>query len=203
MSDAINPYNAGPTAMPGAPTVVGVVDEVAYELAINDLVAFALDHQKKSPTIRRRRRVTCLLLPAVLFAVGALMLLVDVIGGAFVSFVGAATLLLVPSLQRRATARILAKVYAEGSNRAVLGWRRLSIGREGVVMISDLVESRIKWPAIEKIDTSNEHLFIYISSMSAHVVPIRAFASAMHFSAFVESARGYWRQARDAIGPTA
>jgi len=71
------------------------------------------------------------------------------------------------------------------------------------VMISELVESRVKWLAIEKIESSNEHLFVYISSMSAHVVPMRAFGNEMHFSAFVESARAYWRQARDAMGPTA
>jgi hypothetical protein len=46
-------------------------------------------------------------------------------------------------------------------------------------------------------------LFMYIGSMNAHVVPMRAFGSAMHFSAFVETARGYWRHARDAVVPTA
>jgi hypothetical protein len=46
-------------------------------------------------------------------------------------------------------------------------------------------------------------LFIYIGSMNAHVVPMQAFGSEMHFSAFVETARGYWRHARDAVGPMA
>jgi hypothetical protein len=204
MSHDINPYNSGPSVAPSTPPHVGNVNEVAYELDVNDLIAFSLQHQKRSPTIRRQRRVAYFLLPAVLFAVGALMLMTDAMESAVVSFVLAAVLLpLGPWLMHRRTTRIMGKLYAEGSNRALMGWRRLSIGREGVEMKSELVESRVKWLAIEKIESSNEYLFMYIGSMNAHMVPMRAFGNEMHFSAFVETARGHWRHARDAVGPTA
>ncbi len=208
MSNDINPYNAGPRVAPGAPPAVGDVREVVYELDVNDLIAFSLYHHKKSPAIRRQRRTAFLLLPAVLFGMSSLLLVTERNAGlstiAFVGFAGGAVLFLLgPWLTRRRTAHILARIYAEGSNRALLGWRRLSIGPACVAMNSDLIESRMKWPAIEKIDATNEYLFIYFGSANAHIVPMRAFGDEAHFRSFVETARRYWKQARDTMGPTA
>ncbi|HEV3020827.1 MAG TPA: YcxB family protein [Pirellulales bacterium] len=209
MANQINPYNAGPSVVPGFAPPVGDVTEVVYELELDDLIAFSMHHRKTSPAMRRQLRAAYLIVPAMFCVLAGLVMVavhdegMRILLAIFLLATGAILFLLGPLLSRHRTARFLAKIYAEGSNRALLGWRRLSLGREGVAMSSELIESRMKWPAIEKIESSDQYAFIYIGSANALVVPLRAFASPAHFMVFVETARNHWRQTRDALGPTA
>jgi hypothetical protein len=210
MDNEINPYNAGISTMPlSAPPVAGAVTQVAYELSVDDLIAFSMHHRRTSPAMRRQLRMAYLVFPAILFALGALVLAVVGDEGirmplaVFVFGVGVILSFAGPLLSRHKTAQFLTKIYAEGSNRALTGWRRLSIGREGVAMSSELVESQMKWPAIERIESTDGYMFIYIGSANALVVPVRAFSTPAHFLVFLETARRYWQQAREALGPTA
>jgi hypothetical protein len=55
---------------------------------------------------------------------------------------------------------------------------------------------RVLWEGIERIAATETHLFLYISSFQAIVVPGRAFASEDEFDDFIDVARYYRREAR-------
>lgn len=116
-------------------------------------------------------------------------------GAAFVLLFMAVSgfLSLSPQLKQR---EILRKVLLEESNRTLLGTRRLRLTPEGVMYSSEWIESAVKWPAVEAVESTADCAYIYIASLQAYGVPRRAFNDDLQFQAFVELARRYWRQAR-------
>lgn len=51
----------------------------------------------------------------------------------------------------------------------------MTLTEAGVEEVSDHGESRSSWKSIEKIDETVDYIYIYISSVNAYLVPIRAF----------------------------
>jgi hypothetical protein len=54
---------------------------------------------------------------------------------------------------------------------------------------------RVLWEGVERIATTETHLFLYTSSFQAIIVPGWAFASEEEFDEFIDSARHYRREA--------
>lgn len=200
MSANVNPYNAGSVIPHGSPLApaAGEITEVAYELDVDDLVELTLHNQKRSPTIRRQQVVAVALL-----AVPASLLIGSAAMGGFdgialvVTFcaVFVFSFLLTRATSKRVNRRLVRKVYLEGSNRALLGARRLRLAPEGLQYSSSLIETAAKWAAVERIETTDEYAFLYIAAVQAYIVPRRAFGDEAHFKAFVELARRFRQQA--------
>ncbi|HUY88188.1 MAG TPA: YcxB family protein [Pirellulales bacterium] len=199
MPDEINPYNAALRPASGSPFAPspGEVSEVVYELDVEDLVELALHNQKRSRALRRQ----FVLARVILAVMGVGLLSLPLAGGfdptvALVAFAAIAVLLLfLPQISRRRNRRILRKVFLEGSNRVLLGPRRLRLTPQAFVFSAELFDSAIKWPAVESIEADAEYAYFYIASIQANIVPRRAFNDDLQFAAFVELARRYWRQA--------
>ena len=206
MSDEINPYSTtaqAPSGSPFAPSP-GEVSEVVHELELDDIIAFNMHHHARSPAVKRLRRFVgaLSLFAAVLFTFAG----VAAAGGnrpsdAIVLFVMAGVLLVLAPilsgpLQRMVFRRSCRNLLREGSNRAMLGTRRLRISAAGLSQSSELIETNAKWAAVEKIETTAEFAYFYIAAINAYVVPRRAFNDDLQFQTFVELARRYWRQAR-------
>jgi hypothetical protein len=203
MPAEINPYNAGtmrPSGSPFAPSA-GEVSEVAYELDIDDMIAFSTYHLGRSVAARRgRRRVTVLfLLLAAVFCLLGLGAVPNDAYGATLFFSMAGTFLLLtfisPPLARRRMRRAVANLYREGSNRALLGPRRLRLSPSGIRHSSELIETTAKWAAVEKIETNEQYACLYIAAAQAYIVPRRAFSDEAQFLSLVELARRYRQQA--------
>jgi hypothetical protein len=109
--------------------------------------------------------------------------------GATLFFSMAATFILLtfvsPLLARRRMRRAVANLYREGSNRALLGPRRLRLSPSGLSHSSELIETTAKWAAVEKIETNEQYACLYIAAAQAYIVPRRAFGDEAQFSAFV------------------
>jgi hypothetical protein len=204
MPDEINPYNAGtmaPRASPFAPSP-GEISEVVYELDIEDLIAFSLYRHNNSAvarSARRRSTILCLLVAAICGFAGL---------GGIANQDARATILFLPvagafallpfvfrPVVRRQLRRSLVSLYREGSNRALLGTRRLRLSPPGISVSSELMETTAKWAAVEKIETNAEYACLYFAAVQAYIVPRRAFGDEAQFSAFVELARRYRQQA--------
>ncbi|HXT59738.1 MAG TPA: YcxB family protein [Pirellulales bacterium] len=210
MPDEINPYNAGttaPRASPFAPSP-GEISEVVYELDIEDMIAFSLHHHNTSAVARSARRRSTILFLVVAAGCGLAGL-----GGIGNNDTGATILCLSAAgafallpfvfrpLVRRQMRRSLVNLFREGSNRALLGTRRLRLLPSGITDSSELIETTAKWAAVEKIETNEEYACLYIAAVRAFLVPRRAFGDEAQFLSFVELARRYRQQAGAA--PTA
>jgi len=201
MSDEINPYNAEmrvPSGCPFAP-LPGEVSEVVYELEVEDLVERAMHNQRQSRALRRRQLLAILLLTLVVAGLSLVMVSVQGASPFLATFVFILTFLLffalAPGLSRRGSRRILRKVFLEGSNRSLLGTQRLSIAPRGLIQASEVIETFVKWAAVERIETNEEYAYFFIAALQAYIVPRRAFNDDLQFRSFVELARRYWRQA--------
>jgi YcxB-like protein len=88
------------------------------------------------------------------------------------------------SMQRTFTER----TYSAGKNAGLLGPHTVELTEEGVVERTPVRELKVKWEAVERVASSETHLFIWTSGFNALVVPRRAFADEDALKAFAAHA---------------
>lgn len=156
-----------PTSVEGAAADISV----EYETTTADVMAFYMYRWRTSPTLRRSVRVQQLVagllgvlvlcmphVPLTARVVGALAVIVAVI--AMPPFLNA--------YQRRHYARML----REGSQRGVVGWHRVSITSNGDLNgESEIGYGFIIREAVERVVETPQHVFVFVTSMSAFVMP--------------------------------
>jgi hypothetical protein len=153
------------------------MQQLRYAIIQDDLIAFSQFHADHSPTIRRSwYRDTWIY--AALFAIAALLGFI-VYGGRHVytlTFVGLAIgwPLAIPRYLRWRYYRLARRLYAEGSNAAVLGDYEAVADEQGLIVTSPGGETRIKWQAVERVTLSSDHAFLYIAANQAVVLPRRS-----------------------------
>jgi hypothetical protein len=82
----------------------------------------------------------------------------------------------------------------EGRNREkTQGWRRLAIDADGIHVTTAFAYSLNYWEGVDAVGASEDHIFLYITTRNAHVVPRRAFPDDRAFDEFLEAARRYHR----------
>ncbi|MTK11455.1 MAG: YcxB family protein, partial [Clostridiaceae bacterium] len=77
-----------------------------------------------------------------------------------------------PKFFKNRMSKRLLKMVNEGKNMDMLGNRKLSLTEEGIINITKVSESKTRWDAIESIEETEKYIFIYISSVSAYIIPI-------------------------------
>ena len=95
---------------------------------------------------------------------------------------------------QRQTRKAFLRAYDEGENRAIIGERRLRILDEAMEATSRFSSGTIRWEAIERIESTDSHTFIFISTVSAHAIPKHKIISG-DYDAFVAAARERFEQA--------
>lgn len=70
----------------------------------------------------------------------------------------------------------ISKMLLEGGN-SVIGSHNLEISEEGIVDKSEQTEAKTQFKAIENIMISKKHIFIYVNTNSAHIIPTRIFVN--------------------------
>jgi hypothetical protein len=145
---------------------------IRYNNTIDDLVAFNAFHYANSPTAKRVWRLV-LWGGALLVLVGTTMtgrysLAVRIAGG----LTGTAFYVVATLLVRRLTmGALIRRFYAEGSQKVTVGEREMEVTEQGLVERTDYNEMRSAWGAIERIETTPLHTFIYIGPLMAFVIP--------------------------------
>jgi hypothetical protein len=154
--------------------------EAKYEITLDDVHAFNAHYGKTSPVARRARRTARFGLTAMLAVLlGALgygiraPLPFWILGGAILLVFFAIFPRRVERLIRLHTARS----YADGANKGLLGPHRLTALKDWLIEQSKWREQRTHWRAVERVEQSPHHLFIYVSGFTAIVIPRRAFDS--------------------------
>jgi hypothetical protein len=185
--------------------------EVEYELTPEDLKALNRHHQK-NPIVPPRGRFTgvvvwivCIVGVAGFLTLRRLFFLPELdlflnmapgVGlGMLLALVG--IFLFLRLMQPNATRKVL----QEGRNaEKALGWRRLTIDPHAVRTTSAFSASSFYWEGVEAVSVSQDHVFIYVTTRVAYVVPRRAFPDDRAFEDFVEMARRYYRMGGVAQG---
>jgi hypothetical protein len=153
------------------------VVELEYTLTLEDLVAFEEYHADHSPSIQRKRKFMRFFYPLVGIATGLYLVIID--GGLMIAIVFLIIIFLAmaiwffsaPKRFRRHHRRAVTKLYQEGSNRALLGHQQQRADQNGLHSSSALGESRMNWSAIERMQSTPDYTFIYLSAVTAIVIP--------------------------------
>jgi YcxB-like protein len=165
--------------------------QISYVLTMADIHAFNQHYARTSPVVRAGRLKVRL---AMTFFLAALLGALGWGARADVGFwlLGAVIILFwfaifprrLEAMQRGFTER----TYQAGKNAGLLGPHTVELTDEGVVERTPVRELKVKWEAVEKVASSDEHLFVWTSGFNALVVPRRAFPDEDALKAFAAHA---------------
>lgn len=62
-------------------------------------------------------------------------------------------------------------MYRAGKNKGVLGLHEIEIDPQGLTERTDVNDSKYTWHGVETIAETDDYLFIYITTMTAHIIP--------------------------------
>ena len=164
--------------------------KISYENTLEDAVAFNLYHFEHSPTFRRNQKILMCVLPIVLAVMFIPLAIARESPGVvvFALVFGCLWIWAFPFMQRRSIARSSRKLYGEGSNKGFVCRHDLELTDEFLVEKSDGGMSSRKISDLEKVVTDQTYTYIYVGSLSAHVVPHER-VSEGNLQAFVEELR--------------
>lgn len=178
--------------------------EVEYNLAEDDMVAFNEYHLRTSPATRRWRSVKAFFV-LVLFVLGIVIFtsaraafargedLPSYLVLLFLAFV--ILLFLVVQRPHRGIRKAVRKMLKQGRDRDSSSRLRVALDKLAIRVVGELTETTTKWPAVEKVVSTQDHLFIYTGSAAALIIPRRAFSEEWQFQGFVETAKQYHQAA--------
>jgi len=170
--------------------------EVEFELIKEDYVKFNLYHFAHSPSLRPRllRRTI------VIIAVWILVLLMLILAsetparaarGFWPLYLGPPIYLLLFFRHSRAHRRVVERMLEEGKNKGMFGLQQVSLSSAGISTTSEARRSSSTWEVVERIESTEDSAYFYVSSVEAIIVPRRAFGDDADFEEFVEAGRRY------------
>lgn len=84
-----------------------------------------------------------------------------------------------------------------GENRLLFAKRKVVVKADFIEEISAYSKSQFTWKGIERVEKHQDYLYVYISTMSAILIPRRAFADEAAFEAFYQKCQAYYNAARE------
>ncbi len=167
-----------------------------FNFTEEDLIDFNLYHMAHSPTERRSiftgRLVTALLVVIVAFSLVLsfgwhidLLVVVSVLVGAIFAF------MIYPRFLRRSAVRHIRKLLREGDNAAVFGPESMTFSQDGIFEKDAMGERRYNWSAVQRVVENGKHIFLYVSSTRALVIPTSAFESGAMKQEFLQLVKQY------------
>jgi hypothetical protein len=164
--------------------------KIQIEITIDDMVAFNLYHYENSRFLMRTTKFLHYFLYGVAFFILG-DVLIDIYQGrnhnAFlrilyvVIFIG-----MLPLLQKFLYPLFIKGMFKEGKNRGTLGSHEIRIGEDAIVDETDSGTQIVKWQAVEKVAKTEKYIIIYISSVSAQIIPRRSFLNDNSYEEFYD-----------------
>lgn len=191
MSDDVNPYQATAAVARSGSPVREPPTTADFMLELDDLVAFNSHSPFTRAQIRRVRISLVVILGSLLFLTFQFARS-EVLLPICIGFV-AALLACSPPMVRRRARKQYAKIYQHRLPRS----QSVVLSKEGFFVRTPDSESCHFWRGVERIDATATHAFFYLLTIQAIIVPSRAFASEAHFRAFLDCARGLWKESRE------
>ena len=173
------------------------VAEVAYDVTLEDLVAFNVFHIHHDVAMRRRmNQLRLMTLVASALLAGLEFMHDSPIAAAAALAAGLVTVWILPWVFSRVMPSVVRRMLRKGG--ALLGPHRLVIEPEGLHGFSPVGDGYIPYSGIHGVVFHERHLFLYLSASAAATIPLAAFPSADAARAFangLEQARERHRAA--------
>jgi hypothetical protein len=170
--------------------------DVHYELTEEDLIAFNIDHVLHSPSLRRRRLISRLIIPVLYWAIGlGFVFDRDFIWlrpvGLVLIVAGTAWFFGYDRLHLRRARKVVSAMLAEGSNASMTGQQTIRIEEGGVATETQGGLTTYRGSFITRVVRGARHLYLYTSSIVAIIVPLTAFPSPTDQDAFMEALKPF------------
>ena len=94
----------------------------------------------------------------------------------------------VPHVLSYSDEKQVVRTYENWKNRTSIGSRELEISSDHLSEKNEYGQSKLAWPAVERVETDDDFAFIYLSAAQAHIIP-RSRITAGSFDEFVAAAR--------------
>jgi hypothetical protein len=174
--------------------------KIQYDLTEEDFVTFSLFHYKHSPTAKRSWLLLRVMVPVIWILIGFFensrpQRHAGISPLPFFISLSVLYILLIPAYSRYRTRRVILRLLSEGKNKGLAGMHTLTIGPEDIAAVSDNVDARLNWGGVEKLESDKEHFYIYLSAVSALIIPKRAFADENEFQKFIAAVQAYYSSA--------
>lgn len=155
------------------------MEAIEYANSLADLEAYSLYHLKRSPVGRRSLRMSAIIVGAIIL-LGSLILSfpnLDV-AALLLSTIGAvAGALVYPSICARAARTQTRRHYSSGRNMTVFGWHRLTLLDDELREENEGGSRSVRYEALEGVAETESHVFVFVTTVSAYVIPKNAVSS--------------------------
>ncbi len=180
--------------------------KIRFESTIEDWVAFNRFHHANSPTTRRQWFQFFAMVPILLALAGLAGIwitfgafredpVICAILWAWAGAMGVGASIAWFFISRRYWASLLErnvrKLFAEGSNRSLLGWREMELVSGRLILKTELLHASMDLRAIERIASTDEYTYVYVASTSAYIIPMNLYPED-EYRQFVEDLRAAW-----------
>lgn len=164
--------------------------EIRFNLGLHDLYALADYHTRHSERARRQLRSARLGVALLMLALAVVTYVVRRDPGVAAFALGFAILwgLFLPRFQRALLRRQIARVYRAGQARGAYRRRALALGPTGLVERTPQGQAELGWEAIESVDSTPDHTFLFVGPSQAIILP-RAGTEQGDYQAFVDELR--------------
>jgi hypothetical protein len=149
---------------------------IHYQLELEDWIEFQKNYLLQSRKFSRTRKINTALLPAVFL----IFILADLSRGEFNLFtfityliISVFWVLFMWNFMLNRSLENMRRMLREGDNSAVLGPQEISLSAEGLVIRNSESETRMSWKTVKKLSQTDQYYFLYISSISAVILPKR------------------------------
>lgn len=92
--------------------------------------------------------------------------------------------LLYPKLVNKRLKAHVSKMLSEGKNDDLIGEHTLELNEEEMISTSEQSMSKVKWSVFNRVERTEEYIYIYNTAVSAYIVPLRAFKDEKEINEF-------------------
>ncbi len=164
--------------------------KIEYELSKQDYIDFNIYHANNSEVVKKSLLVQRYVTPVIFLILPFLLGRVTEIPlwYWFTVFLVTAVLWVAfyPRYFMAVTMKRVSRMVDEGKNKDLLGKQSIIVDEEGFIRKSQNGENRMNWSGVEKIVSAEKHFFIYVSSISAYVIPKSPFENESDKDRFFE-----------------
>ncbi|MHB1460188.1 MAG: YcxB family protein [Armatimonadota bacterium] len=161
---------------------------IEYELTMQDYIDYSLYHYHHSASVKRNLLSSRMTVPVMLLLIALLLShrskTPDPYGYTMAIIISVLWVVFYPRYWDRVQHQNIIKMVSEGKNDGMFRHHQFTVTSEGLVDETKIGEYRNN--TIDRIVESDKHIFIYISSLNAYIVPKRVFKSAAEQQVFLE-----------------
>ncbi|WP_035051071.1 YcxB family protein [Carnobacterium pleistocenium] len=169
--------------------------EIEFELLEKDYINFNIDHTKKSPSLKRSINVQRLVGPIVFLIAPFIVIRFSAIPiwywMAVFSIASLIWFVFYPRYFDWEMRKRIVKMLQEGNNENLLKKIKIVVTDKGISESSVTGELNSKWNEVNRVDETNEYIYIYNSSISAYIIPKRIFENENTLKIFLEEISKY------------